>query len=166
MNCIQTLRNTIFLICLVALVAGCTHETANDMIAPAAFYTVNHYDENRDPFTDLAATIKRADSEGKRILLQIGGDWCGWCARISNYMETEERIRIMLDESFVVMKVTFPSENTEFFLSRYPNIDAYPHLFVLEKDGSFLHSQGTGELEEDKSYNQDVFATFLSSWIP
>lgn len=137
-----------------------------DEHASASFYCVDHYDEARDPNKDLVATIARAGAEDKRILLQIGGDWCGWCARISNYMATDERIRGMLEESFLVMKVTYPGEHSETFLSQYPKVVAYPHFFVLEKDGSLLHSQGTGELEEGEGYNQQVFADFLSAWIP
>lgn len=133
----------------------------------AAFYTVDHYDKSRDPAEDLKATIRRAEAEEKRILLQIGGDWCGWCARMSSYMETNETIRRLIDENFLVMKVTYPGgEYTEPFLAQYPKVRAYPHLFVLERDGTLLHSQGTGELEEGKSYNEDVFRDFLVSWIP
>jgi hypothetical protein len=35
---------------------------------------------------------------------------------------------------------------------------------VLECDGSFLHSQGTAELEEGTGYNEKVFADFLDRW--
>jgi hypothetical protein len=62
------------------------------------------------------------------------------------------------------MKVTDPGENAESFLSQYPGVRAYPHLFVLESDGTFLHSQGTGELEQGKSYDEEVFCKFLNDW--
>lgn len=128
------------------------------------FYTVAAYDEQQDIAGDLAATIERATAENKRILLQIGGEWCGWCHRISDYMETNERVRQLVDEHFVVMKVTYPSDNAESFLSQYPDVNAYPHFFVLESDGTLLHSQGTGELEHEKSYDEEVFCQFLNNW--
>ena len=131
---------------------------------PAPFYTVGHYDKQQDPAADLAATIVRAKAEHKRIILQIGGDWCVWCGRISDYMQTNERVRQLLDEHFVVMKVTDPGDNAESFLSQYPSVNAYPHFFVLEPDGTFLHSQGTGELEHEKSYDEEVFCQFLNEW--
>jgi hypothetical protein len=49
-------------------------------------------------------------------------------------------------------------------LVNYPKVPAYPHFFVLETDGTFLHSQGTTELEEGKGYNEQVFIAFLDSW--
>jgi thioredoxin-related protein len=143
-----------------------TESTANDSEDQAGFYTVGHYDKTGDPDADLAATIKRAGSEEKRILLQVGGDWCGWCARISDYMQTNEKVRSLLDQSFVVMKVTYPGDNAEEFLAQYPECNAYPHFFVLEKDGTFLYSQGTGELEQAESYDEKIFTDFLTAWIP
>lgn len=38
-------------------------------------YAVAEYDADRDPQMDLDATIPQARSEGKRILLEIGGNW-------------------------------------------------------------------------------------------
>ena len=42
----------------------------------------------------------------------------------------------------------------------------YPHFYVLEHDGTFLHSQGTGELGQRTGYNEQVFADFLDHWKP
>ncbi|WP_197231223.1 hypothetical protein [Novipirellula artificiosorum] len=42
--------------------------------------------------------------------------------------------------------------------------DRYPHFFVLESDGTFLQSQGTGELEKGKGYNEANFIGFLNAW--
>lgn len=142
--------------------ADAAEPTAEKPAAP--FYTVAAYDEQQDIAADLAATIARATAENKRILLQIGGEWCGWCHRISDYMESNERVRQLVDEHFVVMKVTYPSDNAESFLSQYPDVNAYPHFFVLESDGTFLHAQGTGELEHESSYDEEVFCQFLNDW--
>ena len=53
------------------------------------------------------------------------------------------------------LKVNFSPENqNRSFLRRYPRIPGYPHIFVLESDGRFLHSQGTAELESGRSYSR------------
>ena len=52
------------------------------------------------------------------------------------------------------------------FLSNYPKIPGYPHLFVLDRDGKFLHSQGTGELESGRGYDEELFSAFLDAWKP
>ena len=72
-----------------------------------------------------------------------------------------------MKNNFLIMKVNFSDENKNAeFLDQFPAVPAYPHYFVLESDGTFLHSQGTGELEKESSYDEDVFATFLSKWEP
>ena len=70
-----------------------------------------------------------------------------------------------MQENFLIVKVNYSDENkNESFLKEYPKVPAYPHYFVLDTDGTFLHSQGTGELEEGKSYDEDVFVAFLNKW--
>lgn len=73
----------------------------------------------------------------------------------------------MLQDNFVIMKVNYSSENeNEEFLKNYPDVPAYPHFFVLDSDGTLLHSQGTAELEEGRGYNQEAFLRFLNEWRP
>lgn len=132
----------------------------------ADFYTVATYDESLDPTDDFAKTIARAKAEDKRIILQVGGDWCGWCSRITDYMSTNTAVRSHLDKNFLVMKVTYPGEYAKDVLAQYPKCEAYPHFFILESNGDLLHSQGTGELEEGSGYNEDVFMAFLTQWTP
>ena len=63
------------------------------------------------------------------------------------------------------MKVNKSDENDNTdFLSKYPEIPGYPHFFVLDQDGTFLHSQGTGELESGQGYDEEVFLSFLKKW--
>ena len=65
------------------------------------------------------------------------------------------------------MKVNYSNENqNEDFLKDYPAVPAYPHFFVLDSDGKFLHSQGTAELEEGRGYDERVFLEFLEQWQP
>jgi len=72
-----------------------------------------------------------------------------------------------LAQGYLVVKVNWSRENrNEAFLSQYPSIRGYPHIFVLEKDGTFLHSQNTAELEEGRSYDLDVMLAFLDRWAP
>lgn len=65
------------------------------------------------------------------------------------------------------MKVNYSDKNrNEEFLKGYPKVPAYPHLFVLDSDGKFLHAQGTAELEEGRGYDAKVFLAFLARWQP
>jgi thioredoxin-related protein len=132
-----------------------------------SIWTVAEYDPARDPATDLEETTLTAQAVGKRILLEIGGEWCGWCHRLDLYIREHPAISERLLAGFVVMKVNYSRENeNEPFLSQYPKIAGYPHLYVLESDGTLLHSQRTDVLEEGGSYNEQTILEFLRAWAP
>lgn len=131
----------------------------------ADFYTVGVYDESRDPYADLSKTQERAAAEGKRILLLVGGNWCPPCVAIGRYMSTNEAVRELLDEHYLVMKVTFPGDHAVKFISQFPGVEGYPHFFVLGRHGTFLHSTGTAALSDGDGFDQDSFVDFLRSNI-
>lgn len=132
-----------------------------------SFYTVDQYGEDRNVEDDLKMTMARAAKEKKRILLQVGGDWCGWCKLLTAFVEKTEPVRLSLDRNYLLMKVTYTQKQTnEAFLSTYPKIKGYPHLFVLDAEGKLLHSQETDSLEEGKGYNEDKVLAFLENWKP
>lgn len=133
----------------------------------AAFYVVADYGVDRDPAEDLKMAVVRAQTEGKRILVQVGGPWCGWCRILDGFIHDHPSIFEKLEAGFLIMKVNWSRENkNESFLGQYPRIPGYPHIYVLEKDGSFLHSQDTVELEEGRSYNEQAILDFLDRWFP
>jgi thiol:disulfide interchange protein len=134
-------------------------------IEAESIYTVAKYDPQRDPATDLAATVLVAQDSNKRILLQVGGEWCGWCHKLDAYVAEHTAVSQAIGGNFVIMKVNYSDDNkNEAFLAQYPTIPGYPHLYVLESDGTLLHSQNTGELEEGSSYNEGALLAFVDRW--
>ena len=134
--------------------------------AKHSFYTVDHYGEDRNVEVDLKMTMARAATEKKRILLQVGGDWCGWCKLLTAFVEKDGPVRSSLEKNYLLMKVTYTAKQTnEAFLSKYPATKGYPHLYVLDAEGKLLHSQDTTPLEEEgKGYNEERVLAFLETW--
>lgn len=125
------------------------------------------FDPVRNPFEDLKSAVGVTTESNKRIILDVGGEWCIWCHRIDAFMHNTEEIKTLLEENYVVVKINFSKENkNEKFLSQYPAIEGYPHFFILDNDGKLLHSQNTGELEKDKDYDKEKFLEFLNRWKP
>ncbi len=123
------------------------------------------FDPQRDPAKDLQGAIALASKTHRRILLDVGGEWCIWCHRLDSLFQQNKNLSDYLHTNFVVLKINYSKENkNEKFLSGYPKIDGFPHLFVLEGDGTFLHSQGTGELESGKHHDPDKVLNFLKKW--
>ena len=128
------------------------------------FYTVAEYDGDRDPAADLIMTISKAQQGEKRILLQVGGNWCNWCGRLADFMRERESVRNLLDQHFLIMKVASQSKFADAFLSGYPKINAYPFVYVLSPDGELLHAQDMEELELGEGYDEEAFVDFLEAW--
>jgi len=129
------------------------------------------FDPARDPVADLATAKVEAQRGGKRIVLDVGGEWCSWCHLLDAFIEGDAEIRSFRDANYVWMKVNYSEDNENAaFLSQFPTIKGYPHLFVLDADGTLLHSQFTGELEADKGqpkgYNRERFFAFMKDWAP
>ena len=125
------------------------------------------FDPARNPAADLQEAITLAKKKKKRIILDIGGEWCGWCRLMDNYFIKNPKLSKLRDKNFVWLKVNYSEENeNKEFLGTYPTPKGYPHLYILEKDGTFLYSKDTSELEEGKSYNLQKFTDFLNEWSP
>jgi thiol-disulfide isomerase/thioredoxin len=146
-------------------VASGNTPTAADIAAVAALNA--SFDPLRDPVKDLEMAKVEAQRGGKRILLDVGGEWCSWCHILDKLVEGDAEIRSFRDANFVWMKVNYSEENqNKAFLSPYPEIKGYPHLFVLDADGKLLHSQFTGDLEKGKGYDRRKVLAFLKEWAP
>jgi thioredoxin-related protein len=123
------------------------------------------YDPKADPRADLQAALARASKEGKNVLMDVGGEWCGWCHRMDKFLTENAVLLDLLQKHYVVVKVNFSDENkNERFLAQYPKIDGYPHIFVFDSTGKLLISKSTGDLEEGKSYNLARFVEFLKQY--
>ncbi len=146
-------------------VASGNTPAAADIAAVAALNA--SFDPARDPVADLETAKVEARRGGKRIVLDVGGEWCSWCHLLDAFMEGDSEIRRFRDANYVWMKVNYSEDNENAaFLSRFPVITGYPHLFVLDADGQLLHSQFTGELEKGKGYDHSKFFSFLKEWAP
>lgn len=138
---------------------------AADVAAVAALGA--SFDPARDPFADLKTAEVEAKRGGKRILLDVGGEWCSWCHTMDDFIGGDAELRQFRDANYVWVKINFSPENeNQKFLANYPQIKGYPHLFVLDSDGHLLHSQFTGDLEKGRSYDRAKFQAFLKEWAP
>jgi len=125
------------------------------------------YDPTADPTADLEAAVTEARASGRRILLVVGGEWCSWCHILDRFVKGDPAIHDLWDRHYVTVKVHWdPDQPNAAFLGRYPKIQGYPHIFVLDDNGRLLHSQNTAELESGDSYSPERVTAFLTRWAP
>jgi len=144
---------------IVALSASAKHGRRTPPPAPAKPAS---YDASRDPAKDLQEAIALAAKTNKRILMEVGGDWCVYCNIMDETFASHPQLQRLRDANYVSLKVNFSKENpNESFLSHYPKIADYPHFFVLDSKGTLLLSQPTQKFEHGKSYKVGKLEDFL-----
>ena len=57
------------------------------------------YDESADGAKQIADALVVAKKENKRVLLQFGANWCGWCHKLHKLFESDTAIAVRLKES-------------------------------------------------------------------
>jgi thioredoxin-related protein len=120
------------------------------------------FDPARDSAKDVAAAASIAKKQGKRVIVDVGGEWCPWCHILDRFITANADVKELVDTHYVWVKVNWsPQNRNEALLARWPKVKGYPHLFVLDGDGKLLHSQDTGDLEAGKDYDKPKVLAFL-----
>lgn len=127
------------------------------------------YNPDADAKTDIAAAIALADSIGKNVLLQIGGNWCPWCIRFNRFCISDKEIDTLLQNNYIIVHINYSNENKNLEVLKslgYPQRFGFPVLVILDGKGNRMHTQDTGLLELGDSYDRKKVITFLYNWTP
>lgn len=123
------------------------------------------YDPSRDALQDGHAAIKLAKESNRRILIEVGGDWCKWCHLLDRFINKHPDIKTQLHQTFVVLKVNVSGENkNSAFLKVFPQPLGYPHMYVTEKNGKLLLSKDTAQFLIKGKYSVKRFKAFIKRW--
>ena len=69
------------------------------------------FDPARDPAKDLKGAIKEAKKSNKRILLDVGGEWCIWCHRVDSFFVANKDVNDFLHDNYIIVKINYSKEN-------------------------------------------------------
>ena len=143
-----------------------------NLLATALLFAIAHaamaqglpakFDPARDAAADVATATAAAKAQRKRVLVDVGGEWCPWCHILDRFVAANADVKKLVDDNSVWVKVNWsPQNKNEALLSRWPKVKGYPHLFVLDGEGALVHSQDTGAWEAGKDYDKDKVLAFL-----
>ncbi len=118
----------------------------------------------------IASTVKQAKAEGKHVFIQIGGNWCVWCARFHDFISSDKKIDSIIKSGYIVYHMNYSKENFNGKLLAkygYPQRFGFPVFLVLDADGKLIQTQNSWYLEDGKkSYDRDKVIEFFSDWTP
>lgn len=138
-------------------------QNENKNVANSA--NIEKFDPNRDAELDLQNAIKTAKKTNKRIILDVGGEWCIWCHRLDSLFINNPNVSSFLHQNYVYLKINYSKENkNEKFLSQFPKIPGFPHWFLLDSNGKLFKSESSEEFESGKGYSPEKVMAFLKEW--
>jgi Highly conserved protein containing a thioredoxin domain len=127
------------------------------------------YNPDADAEKDITEAVAKAKKEGKHVLIQVGGNWCPWCIKMHKILHSQEEIQKLLNDNYVFLEVNYSKENKNKEVLKkldYPQRFGFPVMLVLNAKGERIHTQNTGNLEKNKSYDFDRVKSFLYNWRP
>ena len=137
-------------------------------LLPLAAAAAPLYPEVSRASADIEAAQKQAAREGKRVLVDFGGDWCTDCKILDiNFKKPENAA--LLASRFVLVHVNVGAKGiTDNFpvAERYgiPLKKGVPALAVLDAKGQVLYAQKNGEFESMRSMDPKSVNDFLKRW--
>ena len=130
------------------------------------------YNEQVNPLEQIDQALAQAQSEGKFVICQVGGNWCPWCLRFADFITNDSTINSVIEQNFVYIHVNYhPRKATEWsaaMMKRLNNPErfGFPVFVVLDEQGHVLHIQDSSFLEEGKGYNKEKVLRFFQNWTP
>ena len=152
----------------LSIVAAVTWAAAGaQIIRPVPAPNARHiYSETANPKADIAAALKKARQEHKRVILDFGGDWCPDCQVLDIYFHQPPNDEL-LEKNFVLVHVWIGQEDAHLDVAHkygVPVTNGVPGLAVLRANGSVVYSQATGEFRDMRTMDPASVTAFLKKW--
>jgi thiol-disulfide isomerase/thioredoxin len=132
---------------------------------PAEKAKVAVYDEQADAAKQIDAALARAKKENRRVLVQWGANWCGWCVKLHALCGKDTAIsrELMYEYDVVLVDIGRFDKHMELAQKFGANLKEHgvPFLTVLASDGQVLANQDTGSLEAGDAHDPQKVLGFL-----
>lgn len=118
----------------------------------------------------ITKAISEAKKASKHVFIQIGGNWCIWCARFHEYVAKDPQLDSLMNANYIVYHLNYSKENYNATLLtkyKFPQRFGFPVFLVLDGDGNLIHTQNSWYLEDGgESYDREKVKTFFTEWGP
>ncbi len=115
----------------------------------------------------IESAVKRAKVSAKQVLVQVGGNWCIWCARFNDFVSGDKSLDSLVRSNYVVYHLNYSKENKNLEMLRkynFPQRFGFPVFLVLNDKGELIHTQSSWYLEAEKTYDKEKVRSFFTDW--
>jgi thioredoxin-related protein len=128
------------------------------------------YNPTANATAEIANAVKQAKSKNKFVLIQAGGNWCGWCLEFARIAKADVGIDSVIKSAFVLYHLNYSKENKNAAIFKkygMPDRFGFPVFIILNEKGERIHTQDSSYLEDgNKSYDVKKVQQFLENWSP
>jgi thiol:disulfide interchange protein len=125
------------------------------------------YNENADADRAVDAAFARARSEHKRVLIDLGGNWCADCRILAGIMELPE-VRAFVDAHYAAVSVDVGRFNKNLQIpARFgitERLAGVPSVLIATADGQLVDRDHVAALADARSMTPQAIADWLASW--
>jgi thiol:disulfide interchange protein len=123
------------------------------------------YDESAVASEQIAAAIAKASRENRRVLIQWGANWCGWCHLLHDLCAGDKDLKRKLSYEYDVVLVDIGRWDKNVDLAERYGADiknqGVPYLTVLDGSGEVVANQEPGSLEDGTKHHPAKVMAFL-----
>jgi thiol-disulfide isomerase/thioredoxin len=125
------------------------------------------YDTNADASAVVDAAFARARKNGKRVLIDLGGNWCGDCIVLANLMQLPE-LKTFLAAHFEIVSVNVGRFDKNLQIpARFgitQRLEGVPSVIIAESDGTFVNPGHIAALADARHMTPQAIADWLAQW--
>jgi len=143
--------------------------SVNSVLLAQDMKKFNLYKPGENASEELDKAIKLAKQTGKHVFVQVGGNWCVWCARFYEFCNNDKQIDSSIKAGYVVYHLNYSPENKNKEIMAkfgYPQRFGFPVFIVLDGNGNRIHTQNSAYLESEKTYSKEKVLEFFETWSP
>jgi len=125
------------------------------------------YDENANADAAVDAAFAMAKATHRRVMLDLGGNWCADCRILAGIMELPN-MRRFLAAHYVLVNVDVGRFNKNLQVpARFgitERLEGVPSVLVADPDGSLVNKDHIFALADARSMTPQAIADWLAQW--
>ncbi len=125
------------------------------------------YNETADAEAAVNAAFARAKQSGKRVLIDLGGNWCPDCVVLANIMQLPQ-MKPFIKNHFEVVAVDVGRFDKNLAIpARFgivQRLKGVPSVIIAEPDGKFVNQGNVSALSDARHMTPQSVADWLAQW--
>jgi len=163
----KKLAFAILLLAMPALAAVPAPKPSIAKLEQLPVITMQPYDEAANADAQVAAAFARAQKSHKRVLIDLGGNWCGDCIILANFVKLPE-IRRFMAAHYEEVSVDVGRFNRNLQIpARFgftKRLEGVPALLIATPDGKLVNGDNIFATADARNMTPQALADYLAKY--